>query len=124
MSLPSVTTITMVSEPSIPTSENITASSSIPTAESTERDRRIDFYPPYSSGGIGINFFAQWSYKDWGASAVISGHDHDYERLNVGGLPYFVDGTGGAPIQPFATPVSGSQVRYSGDYKLLHHRPR
>jgi len=79
----------------------------------------IDFYPPYSSGGIGSNSFAQWPYKDWGATAVISGHDHDYERLNVGGLPYFVDGTGGQDIQPFATPISGSQVRYSGDYGAM-----
>ena len=54
----------------------------------------------------------RWPFKQWGASAVFSGHHHVYERLNVDGLPYIIDGLGGASIQGFGTIDSHSQVRY------------
>ena len=54
----------------------------------------------------------QWPFKDWGADAVLTGHDHIYERLLVNGIPYFVNGIGGArsasadpPAIPAATVV-------------------
>jgi len=34
----------------------------------------------------------------WGADAVIAGHTHFYERLETEGIPYFVNGTGGASL--------------------------
>ena len=43
-----------------------------------------------------------------GATAVLAGHDHDYERLIIDGLPYFVNGLGGGGIYQFTTPVPGS----------------
>ena len=78
----------------------------------------VSFNPVYSSGnstnppGPGSSPWMQWPFKEWGATAVISGHEHDYERLNVGGLPYFVDGLGGEDIQGFGAAVAGSQVRF------------
>ena len=54
----------------------------------------------------------QWQYKQWGATAVLAGHDHDYERLTIGGIPYFVNGVGGNPtLYPMGTPVAGSVFR-------------
>lgn len=38
----------------------------------------------------------RWPYKLWGADVVISGDDHRYERYEVDGLPYLVNGLGGA----------------------------
>src|SRR5204863_7311985 len=35
------------------------------------------------------------------------------------GIPYFVDGLGGASIYAFGTPISGSQKRYNGDYGAM-----
>ena len=61
----------------------------------------------------------QWPYAAWGASAVIAGHDHTYERLLVDGFPYFVNGLGGHSIYGFGTPLPGSQVRYNGDYGAM-----
>jgi hypothetical protein len=61
----------------------------------------------------------QWPYQAWGADVVLAGHDHEYERILLGGFPYFVDGLGGASIYTFSTPVSGSQVRYNGDYGAM-----
>ena len=57
----------------------------------------------------------QWPYASWGADAVISGHDHTYERIFADGIVYFVNGLGGHGTYGFITPVSGSQVRYNGN---------
>ena len=76
-------------------------------------------YPPYSSGLHGSTDWARWPYKEWGADAVLAGHDHTYERLEEDGLIYFVDGLGGNGIYDFSTIVEGSQVRYNGDYGAL-----
>ena len=76
-------------------------------------------FAPYSSGSIGDDAVMQWPFKQWGATAVFSGHDHDYERLNVGGLPYFVDGLGGQSTIGFDSPVQGSQARFAGDFGAM-----
>lgn len=76
-------------------------------------------YPPYSSGLHGSTDWARWPYGEWGASAVLAGHDHTYERLEEGGLVYFVNGLGGGGIYYFPNVVEGSLVRYNGDYGAL-----
>jgi tartrate-resistant acid phosphatase type 5 len=76
-------------------------------------------HAPYSSGLHGSIVQQQWPYKAWGATAVLAGHDHDYERLGVDGLTYFVNGLGGAPYRGFNTPVAGSEVRFTGDYGAM-----
>ncbi|HEV3256817.1 MAG TPA: fibronectin type III domain-containing protein, partial [Gemmataceae bacterium] len=68
-------------------------------------------FPPYSSGDEGSTGGLQWPFQAWGASAVISGHDHDYERLIENGLPYFVDAAGGAGLESTpSTFIAGSQA--------------
>ncbi len=76
-------------------------------------------HPPYSSADHGSIDWAQWPYKDWGATAVISGHDHVYERLVVDGFPYFVNGLGGGPIYEFDEVIPGSEVRFRDDYGAM-----
>jgi tartrate-resistant acid phosphatase type 5 len=78
-------------------------------------------HAPFSSGtGHGSTAQMQWPYAEWGASAVLAGHDHTYERILQDGIPYFVDGLGGASIYTFTTtPVPGSQVRYNADYGAM-----
>ncbi|MBI5305241.1 MAG: metallophosphoesterase [Chloroflexi bacterium] len=79
-------------------------------------------HAPYSSSSAhGSNPTLQWNYAGWGASAVIAGHDHTYERILKNGLPYFVNGLGGYPgIYGFkATPETGSAVRYNADFGAL-----
>ncbi|MGH7180063.1 MAG: PA14 domain-containing protein [Tepidisphaeraceae bacterium] len=68
-------------------------------------------HPPYSSGSRhGSQTFMRWPFKQWGVDAVISGHDHNYERFNVDGLPYFVIGAG-AGTRAFGSTVAGSVFR-------------
>jgi tartrate-resistant acid phosphatase type 5 len=87
-------------------------------AASTSQFNVVYFHhSPYSSGSEhGSDPTMQWPFKQWGADVVLTGHDHDYERLNVNGLPYFVNGLGGRSIYTFSTPVAGSQARYNGNY--------
>jgi hypothetical protein len=75
--------------------------------------------PPYASAGDGSITWAQWPYKEWGASAVLGGHSHVYERIMVDGFPYFINGLGGGPRYEFDAPVPGSQVRFNDDYGAL-----
>lgn len=55
-------------------------------------------FPPYSSAKSVMPGFAamRWPFKEWGATAVLSGHSWLYERLDVDGLTYFVGGWSGA----------------------------
>ncbi len=72
-------------------------------------------HPPFSSGPHGSSAWMQWPFQEWGVDVVIAGHDHTYERLEVAGLPYFVNGLGGNRPYPFQTSVNGSVVRYNDD---------
>lgn len=72
-----------------------------------------------SSSNHGSQEYMQWPFKDWGATAVLAGHDHTYERLIVDELLYFVNGLGGKSKYSFSTPIPGSQVRYNDDYGAM-----
>ena len=76
-------------------------------------------HAPYSSGSHGSDTDMQWPFEDWGADAVLSGHDHDYERLQIGGIPYFVNGLGGNSIYRFDTILPQSKVRYNDDFGAM-----
>jgi hypothetical protein len=76
--------------------------------------------PPLSSGDHGSNPEMAWPFETWGAESVMSGHDHDYERLQVGGIPYFVNGLGGAGIYPFEKPaLPQSRLRYGDKHGAM-----
>src|SRR5712671_4906319 len=70
-------------------------------------------HPPYSSGPHGATLYMRWPFRQWGADLVLTGHDHIYERLSVDGLPYIVDGLGGATFYALGPPVPESQVRFT-----------
>ena len=77
-------------------------------------------FSPYCSGGDhGSISTVQWPYKEWGADAVFSGHDHIYERLIVDDLSYWVNGLGGKNIDNLDDPIPASQVLYNGDYGAM-----
>jgi tartrate-resistant acid phosphatase type 5 len=89
-------------------------------ASSTAPWKLVYFHhPPYSSGEHGSNAYMRWPFSSWGVSAVLSGHDHDYERLSVNGLPYFVVGSGGKSLYAFVNVLSESRSRYNADYGAM-----
>lgn len=75
--------------------------------------------PPYSSGHEGPIDWMQWPFQEWGADMVLAGHDHDYERLQVDGFPYIINGLGGGAIYDFGTILLASQARYNRGYGAI-----
>jgi hypothetical protein len=62
----------------------------------------------------------QWPFAEWGTDAVLSGHNHVYERISRDGIPYFVNGLGGHPSRyVLLIPVAGTEVRYNDDYGAM-----
>jgi len=91
-------------------------------AASTSTWKIVYFHhPPYTSGSNHPNTVEmQWPFGAWGATAVLTGHNHHYERILKGGFPYFVDGSGGRSLYSFnSTPEPGSVVRYNADYGAM-----
>ena len=76
-------------------------------------------HPPYSSAQHGNTSGMQWPFQQWGASLVMAGHDHDYERIMKSGFPYLVNGFGGRSLYNFGTPQPGSVVRYNANYGAM-----
>jgi hypothetical protein len=76
-------------------------------------------HPPFSSGDHGSSEWMQWPFQALGADIVLSGHDHSYERLNIDGFAYMVNGLGGASRYDFKTPLAGSLVRYNDTYGAM-----
>ncbi|MHA1251320.1 MAG: metallophosphoesterase family protein, partial [Candidatus Helarchaeota archaeon] len=53
---------------------------------------------------------------DYKVDLVISGHDHQYERMNVKGVQYIVTGGGGSELEVY---IGGNEdVQYSEN---IHH---
>ncbi len=89
-------------------------------ATSTSAWKIVYFHhPPYSSGYHGSTDWMRWPFAAWGADAVLSGHDHVYERLLVDGIPYFINGLGGGPIYTFNEPTSKTQYQYNDGYGAM-----
>jgi hypothetical protein len=89
-------------------------------ASATEPWKVVYFHhPPYSSGFHGSTPALQWPFEEWGADLVLSGHDHNYERLVVDGFPYFVNGAGGRNIRDCGAAIPGSQICYDTDFGAM-----
>ena len=59
----------------------------------------------------------RWPFAQWGADLVLVGHAHLYERLQIDGIPYVVNGLGGGGIYAFDEQVVPSSVfRFNGDF--------
>ena len=72
--------------------------------------------PPYSSGSHGNHPDLQWDFKGMGAHVVLSGHDHNYERLYINEMSYFINGLGGTNIRDVGNPITGSESIYNDDH--------
>jgi tartrate-resistant acid phosphatase type 5 len=70
-------------------------------------------HPPFSSGSHHGSYpEMRWQYAEWGVDMVFAGHEHSYERLQIDGVSYVVNGAGGAHIRSLgSTALPGSAVR-------------
>ncbi len=89
-------------------------------AQSTSPWQIVYFHhAPYASGIHGSTTSMRWPFADWGADAVISGHDHIYERIHANGITYFISGLGGTSAYDIDTPLPVSQASYNSEYGAL-----
>ena len=95
-------------------------------AASTNRWKVVYFHhAPLSSGSIhgtwsGETRDLRWPFHEWGADAVLAGHDHIYERIHTNGIVYLVNGLGGDSRDALHYPlVAGSVKQYNADFGAL-----
>jgi phosphodiesterase/alkaline phosphatase D-like protein len=91
-------------------------------AASTATWKLVVFHhAPYTSDSqVAPTTVMRWPFQAWGASAVLTGHAHMYERLSEdNNFPYFVDGLGGVSRDSIGTIAAGSIVRYNAQYGAL-----
>ncbi len=73
---------------------------------------------PYASNGS--TSAMRWPYESWGADIVLSGDAHLYERLEVNGFPYIINGLGGSSRKALPDPLSpDSQVIYRDQFGAM-----
>jgi hypothetical protein len=77
----------------------------------------IMHHPPHSSSTRDTFADIRWNFRDWGVTSVIAGHEHFYERIDNNGVPYFINGLGGAGTHDFGKIMNqrgaSSVVRYN-----------
>jgi 3',5'-cyclic AMP phosphodiesterase CpdA len=73
-------------------------------------------HPPFSSGPHGSEGDMQWPYREWGVDLVLAGHDHIYERVEIDGFTYLVNGLGGNQEYEFKAPIEHSRFRYNAKH--------
>lgn len=78
----------------------------------------LTHFAPFQSTNGGHRSI-QWPFAEWGASMVVSGHSHLYERLEINGLTYVVNGLGGAGGSPIRGHLDGSKVQYNAEYGAM-----
>lgn len=99
--------------------------------QATDAKYRIVFghVPPYAQanpdGSHGSDPVLQWPYESWGASVVLSGDQHYYERNVVNGFNYVINGLGGHIVinrqqtQPIPIPAVTTAVHYNTTYGAM-----
>lgn len=77
-------------------------------------------HPPFTSGAVhrGAEYM-RWPFREWGASIVLAGHEHVYERLYIDSLYYVVNGIGGTSLYEFGAIETGSIFRYNAEYGAM-----
>lgn len=84
-------------------------------ASSTARWKIVRFHHgPFSTTAVDHNcHWMRWPFKEWGATMVLSGNSHAYERYEVDGLTYVIAGTGGSAIVNFGASAWNSGTAYT-----------
>ncbi len=79
-------------------------------------------YSISSHGGL-PSLREKWAplFEQYGVSAVFSGHDHNYQRAEAGGVRYFVTGGGGAPLYGVGKRVSAVDAAHVARIELTRH---
>ncbi len=80
--------------------------------------------PPYTSGlhtldGRAVRDYWQPLFEEANVPLVLSGHDHNYERIELNGVTYIVSGGGSSVLYGLRARVPGSQAFVSASHYLV-----
>lgn len=82
-----------------------------------------EHYPAFSCSyhGDSTGVRRDWAplFEQAGVAMVLAGHEHNYQRFEVGGVEYVVSGGGGAGLYALKSCPSGHPARVAGD--SIHH---
>jgi hypothetical protein len=77
-------------------------------------------HPPFTSGTTeAASVDLRWDFAAMGINAVITGHQHNYERYEKDGVIYLVAGTGGKSLYGFTGSPSVNSLKRVQDYGAL-----
>ncbi|PYJ07520.1 MAG: alkaline phosphatase [Verrucomicrobia bacterium] len=91
-------------------------------AAATEPWKVVFFHEPPYTGGPRHHASAnmRWPFKLWGASVVLTGHEHNYQHLRIEGLDFIVNGLGGGGrYTGTVEEVAGMIKHYSASYGAI-----
>ncbi|MEE9385128.1 MAG: metallophosphoesterase [Nannocystaceae bacterium] len=75
---------------------------------------------PYTTGHHSPAKNMRWDFSAWGADVVMTGHNHGYERFNIDGVRYVVNGLGGTTIHPFGETIGFAPItRYNANHGAI-----
>lgn len=78
-------------------------------------------HPPFSSGKKhGSNSMFQWNFSELGVTAVLSGHEHLYERLTMDQVTYLVSGAGGKTLYKCGQALKGQEACIDNSFGALY----
>lgn len=78
-------------------------------------------HPPFSSGKKhGSNSKFQWNFGDFGVTAVLSGHEHLYEKLTKDKVTYLVSGAGGKNLYNCGEALAGQDTCIDDSFGALY----
>lgn len=80
--------------------------------------------PPYTSGlhtldGRAVREYWQPLFEGANVPLVLSGHDHNYERIEINDISYIVSGGGSSVLYALRARVPGSQIFISASHYLV-----
>ncbi len=79
-------------------------------------------HPPYSTSIHETSDWMRWPFQKWGASVVLSGHDHVYERIVVDDFTYVTNGLGSNgtyEFEDFKQGLFNVKAQYNSNYGAL-----
>lgn len=78
-------------------------------------------HPPFSSGTRhGPTTAFQWDFSSMGVNAVLSGHEHLYERISIDNVTYLVSGAGGRALHSCGTLIDSQAICIDETFGALY----
>lgn len=76
-------------------------------------------HPPYTAGAQLPTPELDWPFASYGADLVLSGHDHNYQRIQRHGIAYVINGSGGSNLYGVPGDIEGLAAKYYDSFGAM-----